>query len=414
MIKNKPPARTTKTGKIKPKLESKVDSSIKRQLMEEFAKDEQYPVQIGWHEQVPWTLPSGIPELDIMSAIDADGGGGLPAGGIGHIFGQGKVAKTGLAEAFIRASQSPDRFGRRPPMLCCFGESEGALISPKRMIQHGIDPNDMISYEPICLEDALDGMVKRQDRLLQMPAEERIPIFEVLDSVSQLAPAEEVNKDGHRTKDTVTMHDPGRMAAIAVILSRFFRRYTWKFRQTKSIVLLISHEKTDIRPGFKAGVTNIGARPIKLAAAIEYRVSRGEDIKRKDASGMTLIGMKCYIKVNMSKVGAPGGRVEVPFYFNSGFDRALSLHKALLRRGVIARAAKGSRYSATAAAIEVVPGLANVKYLGASGISDLEADDVEALELGLIKMPWDGPLLTEEGDASVGPEATVAEEPQDE
>lgn len=359
-VRSQPGPRPRLGSLPKQKVPKKGDRSAQEFVLQQFEKDEEYPVVRGWHDEIDWTMSTGLPSLDLVSSRDKDGLFGIPAGGVIVVVGNAKQGKSTMALSLIKSAQQSDPLGRRPDMIVMLQETEGGFLTRQRLIQYGVDVENMLEEHPETLEDALESYRRKLMVIDQLPPEKRLPLICLVDSISNL--------DTRAGMAQEHIADSGSLAANSVVLSRFFRRITPLMRRTKSILVLMAQAKTKLMPGVRFMPKGyIGETPIKFEAAIEYVIKKTGTLidESKQENGIV-----CKIEVNMSKVDAPGGLAEgINLYFHTGFDYFSSLHDALLKLGIVKRAGNGWTCEKL-----------DIRYVGKSGLGKLDSDTLEKLK----------------------------------
>lgn len=344
-----------------------------------------YPLQKGWDGGIPWCLPTGLPSLDIISARDNHGVYGVPGGSMITFLGEPKQGKSTLGLTMLANAQKEDPFNRRPPMLCHFLETEGGLLSRDYIQRQGVDLENMFYDTPDTLEQAFDSIRTKLQIIDSKPIEKQIPMFILLDSISNL----QTNAEEEMTTATYSEHASaaqkkkrGGKMGHARVNSERIRQLTPLIRRTKSIIVIVAQAKADIQfSGYsrQERKTFIGNRPILFLSALLVEVRRGASIKDADDNHT---GMVVNMFVAMSKVGIPYGKaqnLELDYY--KGFDEPTSLHDALLARNLIYKG-KGRNANQFRFALGF-EGRDDIVWKEREGIKELPAGDILAMKNAL-------------------------------
>ncbi|MEN6369915.1 MAG: ATPase domain-containing protein [Thermotogota bacterium] len=195
---------------------------------------------------VPFRIPTGIPQLNVIS------GGGLPAGRIVEVSGEESAGKTTLVTQLISAN----------PGLSVLHDIE-ATFDKKRAEDVGFDLG-RLAYDDqsgdASAETIMDAMVGILDEFEgEVSAEEPVVIF--LDSVAALITEQEEDKS---TKDAV-------VAALPRVLSRGLKKVSKQLANTGAALVLVNQLRDKIgtfSPAPGKQQDSVGGRALKFYASI--------------------------------------------------------------------------------------------------------------------------------------------------
>lgn len=355
---------------------AKFDDLIKR------IDNKHYPVRQGWTGGIPWCVPTGLPSVDIISGRDNDGIYGIPGGSMITFLGEPSQGKSTLSLSLLANAQRPDPKDRRPMMLAYLIETEGGLLTREYMERQGVDVDHMLYDIPNTLEEAFEGIRVKLSAIRRLPEADRVPMFILLDSISNLQTEEEddmafrTDKEGKIPKGSKMAH--------ARINSEKIRQLTPLIRQTNSIVAVVAQAKAKISFGWTARKnyeeqTFIGNRPIMYYSSLLYNVTRGAAIKNENGDHT---GMVVNIRVDKSKVGVPYGKArDLELYYDRGFDRRVSLHDALVAKSLVAT---GAGKNANLFTFQLrLRGSETISYRTREGIRELSEGEIVTMQQAL-------------------------------
>jgi protein RecA len=251
------------------------------------------------------TLPIGIPTVDAIL------GGGLILGGIVEIVGLEASGKSTVAGMIAASAQS-----RGMPVIYLDTE---AATSQARLKMLGVDIENMIYYQPNCLEEVYQTVnrviiSKIKDRAWEGPA------VIVWDSLAQTPAKREVESDDF---------DPSKEMAIrARTNSVGLRKLTIPVQNAQILFCIINQYRENVGQSFGDKYTSPGGHAPKYAAIQRIRLSniQNVDIDAKEK----IVGKKIQFKTLKNKIHQPLLETTAILNHNTGmFDIPQSVFEVL-------------------------------------------------------------------------------------
>lgn len=248
-------------------------------------------------------IPSGILPLDF-----ALGCGGFPRGRVTDVFGHESVGKSSICYVLIASAQ-------KMGISCGLLDAENSFM-PDYAEFHGVDSSKLLVVSPDCFEDgaeAVEAMVKGGIGLI------------VIDSVSSMVPRPEAEAE----------HGKAPMAIQARLMSQMLRKLVAPIAKHNTALVCINQMRANLmstHAGDRYTVT--GGFALKFYASIRLKVARiGGLIDDNKTHTGSLIGFT----VAKNKIANPGGKAEVRYFFDKGFEKEGDLVKMGLENGVFTR-----------------------------------------------------------------------------
>lgn len=267
----------------------------------------------AWKPDAPLqAAPSGVPTVDYAIGI-----GGVPKGTIIEVFGPPKAGKTFTALTFSSYAQSQG--GKAG-----FVDAENALQTTFLKLVPGLDV-DAMEYAP---QPPSEKKEKRKpftgEELLEMSRQFiATNLFDVwtIDSVPALVPAQMLDHG---------IGDKQAQAALARLMSQGLAVLEHEVAQTSCVVMLINHIRH--KPGVQFGRDwyTPGGSALEYYSAVRLHVWSGEPYY----DGNRKIGHRVKVKVERSKVAAPGAMAEFDLYYKEGTPKKGDRAGQLVQPGI--------------------------------------------------------------------------------
>lgn len=250
----------------------------------------------------PWKRAAfGIPELDAVI------GGGIPHGLFTCIWGGPGSGKTTAAMKLVAQAQKEGKVAYWIAL---------EALDVARAEQFGVDLDRLAIGQFPQAEQALDSIVS--------VARKGLASIIVLDSIHSLAPkGMQENSKGEKSLSDETM------AILARKLSEFFKIASDPIKRAEIAVLLIG--QTRMQVGFITIEALTGGNALHHGCKLIIRNRRGakddaprEKIKNGDKTEEVIVGFPGVFK--LEKVQVPNAKtegtvVQVPYYFETGYDK---------------------------------------------------------------------------------------------
>lgn len=266
---------------------------------------------------VPYGIPTGIPELDLIVR------GGYPAGKVIELYGFQMCGKTTAA---LHATAQVQQMGG----LVLWVDAERSW-DDERAIQLGVKPKEVIVASADTIEATFHTMELTIDNLEEINPENK-PVLLVVDSITGV-PTE---------SDTeVYLDTEPRVGQEARQIRRGMRQLVSKLAKHKATVLFINHAIAKIG-GFGKQSTSGGGYAIKFFSAFRMMFIATGTLKGKFALGRfdddIRVGQKVKIEIEKLK-GSPLWEPFIDLHLRNdmGFDHNLSLLEAGVKTGWIER-----------------------------------------------------------------------------
>lgn len=228
---------------------------------------------------------SGVYALDWIVSK----GRGLPKGKIIEIFGPENCGKTSLANRIFS-----------------FWQDAGKVVmldyehryNIEYAIQHGVSREKLMFIQPRSGEKGLE-LVER--RIVRASGVEVVAI----DSIPAIITKQEMKGE----------YGDANIGGQARLVSQFVRQLSSRLKRTSPLVIVTNQLRDAVGDMFKSEKTS-GGRALKFFASLRINMRKKEKIKKSDV----VVGHKIKITIEKSSVGPAHGEIEVPFYYDKGFD----------------------------------------------------------------------------------------------
>ena len=230
--------------------------------------------------------------------------GGIPVGRIVEIFGEPSTGKTLLLLTILASAQ------QEQDALCCYIESElGVTRQFAEQLAH-VDPKRIAMVDVETLEDgcrAASDFLHHAQQLIKSRGTDR-PIVIALDSIAMFPT--EAERDA-------MMDESVRLAEAARVIRRWMRTIRRDLAHSRATLIFTNHETSKIG-GFGEAFTTYGGTGGKFGASLRLRLQLLSRLRDGDRP----LGIKVRIHVYKTRFSAPWRQLDVPLFFDRGFDDA--------------------------------------------------------------------------------------------
>jgi recombination protein RecA len=262
------------------------------------------------HFRLEWTpehfLDTGSKRLNSVLGIRDKG---IPAGKILEFSGPESSGKSGLAQDIVAIAQKQgwnacwhdqestlhkkwikmrgvdwDKLARVEPYDGYFGKSPKLDAKGKPTT-----PPERASAEQLC--DEAETWIKRKHR-----AEPDVPIIYVMDSVTALVTAYELNQ-------SISEGNMRTKMSLSSFLSGLLRRWVGLFQTHNVLGIFINQLRVDPNKMFGNPETTTGGKALKFYSHVRVRVGRAGEAKSRMMDRGQQIGIKSIIKNRKNKTG---------------------------------------------------------------------------------------------------------------
>ena len=227
-------------------------------------------------------ISTGVPAID-----DIVENGGFPRGHITEIFGKPASGKTSLVLTFLSSAQ-------KQGFKCYFANVERS-VNYTRAQNLGIDLKKLNVIEGDIGEDYLSAI----EKLCEDP--QNVIVVDSLDALDPKADAE-------------ASIENRMMMVKAKLFSNFCRRVVPRLAKSKATLVCVNQLRASI--GWGAKETTPGGEAFKYYAVLRLKM---KEVNRL-TQGENDIGRQFRAYVYTSKVGTPFKKLEIDFFWNTGFD----------------------------------------------------------------------------------------------
>jgi len=220
-----------------------------------------------------------------------------------------------------------------------FVDAEHAL-NRQHAIDMGVNPHDMVIYQPSSGEDAMD-MTKK---MVDSGGFDMV----IVDSVAAMTPQAEIDAEVGAQQ----------MGLHARLMSKFMRLLVEPVSKTDTMLVLINQIRSNLG-AYGAPEVSTGGRAIKFYSSvrIEVRSAASKKIERNKV----VVGQTCVATVRKNKAGPPHRVAEYDLIFGEGIEAGGSLLEVCENLGIITRG--GSSYTDATTGERIGVGKENVKAL---------------------------------------------------
>ena len=243
-----------------------------------------------------YPIPFGIPSLDYSTKIN-----GLPSGRIVELFGGESSGKTTLCLELLKNAQKFQHDEKSP-----FYTRRGAYVdvensaSRAHMLSIGLDLSD---EEGIMFAEPEDGE-QAFDMLEMMCASGEFSVI-IVDSLAGMSPKAE----------TENGNDYNPVGLQARMISKGLRKLKGIAKRSNTLVVFINQTRVNAGQMFGNPETTPGGNAMKFYASIRGRVSRKLITHKGEKIGQTIT-----VEFIKNKVGAPFGKTEFDYMYDTGLD----------------------------------------------------------------------------------------------
>lgn len=241
-------------------------------------------------------IPFGVPSLDYSTNIN-----GLPSGRIVELFGGESSGKTTLCLMLMKSAQKLQKDKSTPlyKRRAAFVDVESSA-SREHMVSIGLDLND---DDGVLLVQPEDGETTF-DMLEAMCASEEFSVI-IVDSLAAMLPKAEAENG----------NDYNPVGLQARMISKGLRKLKGIAKKSNTLVVFINQTRVNAGQMYGNPETTPGGNAMKFYASIRGRVSRKIITDKKDKIGQTIT-----VEFIKNKVGAPFGKTEFDYMYDSGID----------------------------------------------------------------------------------------------
>ena len=255
--------------------------------------------------------------------LDLTLGGGFPIGKIINLVGDKSSGKTLLAIEFIAACKK--KLGKRFKWFYDDAEA-GFSFNTKEL--YGFDIIQDNQRFSSTVEEFNYNLHKQIESLRKNET-----LVYILDSLDALSSAQEIERDGTRTKAIEKAEEEGKeyiaKGTYAMekqkFLSELFRLRAGDIRDKNCILIIISQVRANIGVMFGAKYTRAGGKSLDMYASQIIWLAEVEKHKKKER----VTGITTKVKVTKNKVGKPFRECFVDILFDYGVDDISSNMKFL-------------------------------------------------------------------------------------
>lgn len=249
-------------------------------------------------------------------ALDTILGGGFPVRRITEIYGDNSTGKSLLAT--MAAIDTQEQGG-----LVAYCDIEVAL-GYDRMIDLGVDPEQMIYVAP----DTIDDVLTTLDKLIELKnkhySKETILTF-IFDSVAALATQDELETDSYEVRNYPN---------AARYISAAMRKLKNKVAANNVCLILINQTREKLGVMFGDGVATYGGRAVGFYSTVRIELKNVGKLK----SGSNVVGVNTKATVVKNRLAPPYRQVTLPIYYsNAGISEALTVFNLLKSEGMLSQ-----------------------------------------------------------------------------
>lgn len=262
------------------------------------------------HFRLEWTpehfLDTGSKRLNSVLGIRDKG---IPAGKMIEISGPESNGKSALAQDIVAIAQAAGwnalwqdqestlakRWCKKRGIvwdkLALVQPYDGYFGKPPKLDKKGnlVNPPERSSAEQLC--DEAEQWIKRKHR-----AEPDIPIIYVMDSVTALITAYELNQN-------IADNNMRTKMGLSSFLSSLLRRWVGLFQTHNVLGIFINQLRVDPGKMFGNPETTTGGKALKFYCHVRVRVGRAGETKSRMMDSQNQIGIKSIIKNKKNKTG---------------------------------------------------------------------------------------------------------------
>lgn len=252
-------------------------------------------------EPLDW-IPTGIDELDFAFNADPKKSG-IPTSRVIELYGSESKGKSALSMQIAKATQA---YGGIAIVL----DSESSFDKDFSANVLGVNLEKMGFIDTPSMEDGFERIDSLVDGYLAN--EYKTPMLIIWDTIAAAPTRNELAGDTYG----------GGIASKPRGLSEFFRRITPRLSRTRISLLLLNQIRSSLGQGSD---DSPGGWALRHHTGVRIQAKSGAEGRFiKDDSGK-VVGINASFKFVKNKVGVPMREVNIPFYFDTGFDNAQSL-----------------------------------------------------------------------------------------
>jgi recombination protein RecA len=286
------------------------------------------PTDIGIASYIPYTISSGLAELDLQLG----GKGGIPAGRLIEYYGFESVGKTTAALHALAEVQKMGGFG-------LFIDAENTW-SPTRAQQCKVDLNKLQVASVNSVEALFETACVFIDKMEELGLAKKYPCLIAADSLTgtHVESEFESRDDGEYSRDQ-------RIGSEAKAIRRGVKKLQGKLARAKVACILINHAiATNLTAAYGKKSGSAGGHGAKLLSTIRIEFKNAGRIGTKDQREGQEVQITIEKLKNAQLTEIEIGKVELREH---GFDQNLSLLRAGVRTGWLTEqgAGRGLTYS---------------------------------------------------------------------
>jgi RecA/RadA recombinase len=231
--------------------------------------------------------------------------GGLPSNKITALAGETSTGKTWFAISIVK-----EFLDKNPDGAVFYFESESAVTS-EMLESRGVDTDRFYMIPVVTVQEFRTQAVRILDKYLEVPEEERKPMFMVLDSLGMLSTDKEVSDiaEGSDKRDMTR----------AQLIRGAFRVLTLKLGRAKVSMLFTNHTYSVVG-SYVPTREQSGGEGIKYAASTIVFLS-----KKKEKDGTDVVGNIITAALQKSRLTIENKKVSTLLNYQTGLDRYYGL-----------------------------------------------------------------------------------------
>jgi recombination protein RecA len=182
-------------------------------------------------------------------------------------------------------------------------------LDPARAEELGLPRDHLMMLEVDTCEDFFEGVESAIRQLYKNPDLRRRPVLVFMDTLAGAPLRSEL--EGKRFGDG--------MAGKAIFMRYAMRRLTHQLSKINGVGVFVNQVGSKIG-GYVPGEETSGGRALKFHATLRLEVKRRRTIKREVDGIEKQVGHLARLRIVKSKLCRPDQYVEIPLYYDRGFD----------------------------------------------------------------------------------------------